>query len=113
MNEVLCIITTFNLCEYWLTDYGSLRLETNEGKHPIFIGPSVIHFERDEFLFSRFITEMCSYQSNIRLLKIIGTDQDRAIYNGFSAQIPELNLLLCLFHLEKGNCYSLIPKKVL
>ena len=108
MNEVLCINTTFNLCEYWLTDYGNLRLETNEGKHPIFIGPSMIHFKRDEFLFSRFISEMCSYQSNIRLLKIIGTDQDRAIYNGFSAQIPELNLLLCLFHLEKGDRKKLL-----
>ena len=59
MDEVLCIDTTFNLCEYWLTDtcYGNLRLETKERKNPIFIGPSVIHFERDEFLFNRFISK--------------------------------------------------------
>ena len=110
MNEVLCIDTNFNLCEHWLTDscYGNLRLETNEGKHPIFIGPCMIHFERDEFLFNRFISEMCPYQSNIRSLKIIGTDQNRAIYNGFLAQIPELNLLLCVFHLEKGDRKKLL-----
>ena len=49
MNEVLCIDTTFNLCEHWVTDscFGNLRLETNEGKHPIFVGPSIIYFERD------------------------------------------------------------------
>ena len=51
MHEVLCIDTTFNLCEHWLTDscYGNLRLEANEGKHPICAGPSMIRFERDEF----------------------------------------------------------------
>ena len=55
MNEVLYIDTTFNLWEHWLTDscYGNLRLETNEGKHPILIAPSMIHFQSDEFLFNR------------------------------------------------------------
>ena len=85
MDEVLCIDTTFNLCEYWLTDtcYGNLRLETKEGKNPIFIGPSIMHFARDEFLFNWFISKMCSFQPKIRSLKTIGTDQDKAIYNGF------------------------------
>ena len=93
MDEVLCIDTTFNLCEYWLTDtcYENLRLETKQGKNPIFIGPSMIHFERDKFLFNQFISEMCSFQSKIRSLKTIGTDQDKAIYNGFPSQTPELN----------------------
>ena len=110
MNEVLCIDATFNLCEYWLIDswYSNLRLETDEGKHLIFIGPNMIHFERDEFLFNQFISEMCSYRSNIRSLKTIGTDQDRIIYNDFSAEIPELNLLLCVFHLEKGDRKKLL-----
>ena len=67
----------------------------------------MIPFERDEFLFNWFISEICSYQSNIRSLKTIGTDQGRAIYNGFSAQIPELNLL-CVFHLEKGDRKKLL-----
>ena len=68
----------------------------------------MIQFERDEFLFNRFISETCSYQSNIRSLKVIGTDQGRAIYNGFLAQIPELKLLLCVFHLEKGDRKKLL-----
>ena len=68
----------------------------------------MIHFERDEFFFNRLIIEMCSYQSNIRSLKTIRTDQDRPIYNGFLAQIPELNLLLCVFYLEKGDRKQLL-----
>ena len=116
MDEVLCIDTTFNLCEYWLTNtcYENLRLETKQGKNPIFIGPCMIHFERDKFLFNQFISEMCSFQSKIRSLKTIGTDQDKAIYNGFPSQTPELNQLLCVLHLEKGNKSKLLqlnPKK--
>ena len=51
MHEVLCIDTTFNLCELWLTDscYDNLRLEANDGKHPICAGPSMIRFEGGEF----------------------------------------------------------------
>ena len=57
---------------------------------------------------------MCSFQPKIRPLKTIGTDQDKEIYNGFSSQIPELNLLLCVLHLEKGGKSKLLqlnPKK--
>ena len=84
LNEVLCIDTTFNLCEHWLiySCYGNRRLETNEGKHPIFIGPSMINFERDESLLSRFISEM-SYQSNTRSLKqseLIKTGQNTTVF---------------------------------
>ena len=44
----------------------------------------------------------------LRSLKTVRTHQGRAIYNGFSAQIPELNLLLCDFHLEKGDIKKLL-----
>ena len=110
MNEVLGIDTTFNLCESWLTDtcYKNHRLETAEGKQPVFIGPCIIHFEKDEFIFNRFITEMCSYQPSIRMLKTIGTDLEKAIYNGFASQIKDLRLLLCVFHLQKSDKRKLL-----
>ena len=44
----------------------------------------------------------------LRSLKTVRTHQDRAIYNGFSTQIPELNLLLCDFHLEKEDIKKLL-----
>ena len=46
---------------------------------------------------------MCSFQPKIKNLKTIGTDQEMAIYNGFASQIPDLNLLLCVFHLQKSD----------
>jgi len=115
-NGVLSIDTTFNLCESWLTDtcYHNIRLETAEGKHPIFLGPAIIHFQKDSFIFRRFASEMITYHPNIQKLKVIGTDQEMAIYKGFASQIPELRLLLCVFHLEntdKRKIMQLGPRK--
>ena len=57
---------------------------------------------------------MCRFDHRLLNLKVIGTNQDAAIYNGFSKGNPELKLLLCVYHLEK--CYrhklsQLHPKK--
>ena len=98
-NNILCIDTTYNLCNNWVTDccYTNKRIETKDGKNPTFLGPSILHFNKEEFIFGRFISEMCTYNPQIRGLRIIGTDLDKAIFNGFSSQIPDLRLLLCFF----------------
>ena len=46
---------------------------------------------------------MCSFQPNIRNLNAIGTDQDMAIYRRFAAQMLDLKLLLCAYHLQKND----------
>lgn len=104
-NSVLSIDTTFNLCKNWLTDtcYPNLRLATANGKHPVFLGPSLLHFEKSTFVFHRFIKELCSFNPSIKSLKVIGTDQEKAIFNGFSQEIENLKLLLCVFHLERTD----------
>ena len=63
-DNVLCIDTTFNLCSSWVTDccYINDRLTTNEGKHQIFLGLAIVHFEKDAFLFSRFDSEILTHQ---------------------------------------------------
>ena len=104
-ENVLCIDTTFNLCENWVSDpcYNNIRLETSEGKNPIFMGPAMIHFNKEEFTFSRFICEMCTYNPGIKELKFIGTDLEKAIFNGFAYQIAGLKVLLCVLHLQKND----------
>ena len=84
-DNVLCIDTTFNLCSSWITGccYNNDRLRTNDGKLPIFLGPAIVHFEKDLFLFSRFTSEMLTYQPAISNLETIGTDLEKAIFNGF------------------------------
>ena len=46
---------------------------------------------------------MCSFQPNIRNINAIGTDQDVAIYRSFAAQIADLRLFLCVYHLQKND----------
>ena len=50
---------------------------------------------------------MCSFDHRLQNLKVIGTDQDVAIYNGFSMGNPELKLLLCVYHLEQSDRHKL------
>jgi len=102
---VLAIDTTFNLCDMWLTDtcYPNFRLLNNEGKHPIFLGPSLLHFQKDQFMFGRFAHELCSHKKGIKALQVIGTDLESAIYKGFSSEIDDLRRLLCVHHLENAD----------
>ena len=46
---------------------------------------------------------MCSFQPNIRNVNAIGKDQDIAIYRSFAAQIADLRLFLCVYHLQKND----------
>ena len=91
-DNVLFIDTTFNLCSSWVTDccYNNDPLTTNEGKHPIFLGPAIVHFEKDAFLFSRFASEMLTPQPAISNLKTIRTNLKYSMFNVFLSQIKDL-----------------------
>ena len=104
-NGVWPIDTTFNPFSNRVTDtwYENARFQTQNEKHPFFLGLTLIHFEKDAFIFNRFASKMCSLQSKIKNQKKIGTDQEMAIYNGFASQISDLDLLLCVFHLQKSD----------
>ena len=112
-DNVLCINTKFNLCSSSVTDccYNNDRLRTNEGKHLVFLGPATVHVEKDVFLFSRFASEMLTYQPAISNLKTIRTDLEKAIFNGFLSQIKDLKLLLCVFHLQQNDKRKLTELK--
>ena len=46
---------------------------------------------------------MLTYQPAISNLKRIGTDLEKAMFNGFLSQIKNLKLLLCVFHLQQNS----------
>ena len=112
-DNVLCIDTTFSLCSSWVTDccYNNDRLRTNGVKHPIFLDPAIVHFEKDVFLFSCFASEMLTYQPAISNLKTIRTDLEKAIFNSFLPQIKDLKLLLWVFHLQQNDKRKLTELK--
>ena len=104
-NGVLSVDTSFNLCDSWVNDtcYFNKRLVNSDCHNPVFLGPTVIHFQKDSSIFCRFLLEMCAHNPKIRNLRTIGTDLEIAILNDFSSVLPNLNLLLCVYHLEQGD----------
>ena len=101
-NGVLSVNTPFNLCVSWFTYtcYYNKSWVNSDGHNPVFLGPTLIHFQKDPSIFRRLLLEMCAHNPKIRDLRTIGTDQEMAIFNGFSSILPNLNLLLCVHHLE-------------
>ena len=72
-----------------------------DGKHPVVLGPPVIHSEKDYFLYGSFITRMCSFRSNIRASYSIKINLDTAIYNEISSQLHRAMLPFRSHYLEK------------
>ena len=104
-NGVISVDTTFNSRDSLVTDtcYYNKRLVNSDGHNPVFLGPTLIHFQKDSSIFRRFLLEMCAHNPKIRDLRTIGRDQEMAIFNGFSSILQNLNLLLCVYHLEQGD----------
>ena len=100
---ILWILSIF--CSNGVTDscYNSDHPTKNEGKHPIFLGPAVLHFDKEVFLFSRFTSEMPTHRPAISKLKTIRTDLQKTIFNCFLSEIKDLKLLLCVFHLQQND----------
>ena len=72
-------------------------------KHPVSVGPIMLHFTRDKDAFSRFALDILHSNKEIRKLKQIGVDMEPAIYNGFKHHFPNLGRLLCVRHLSKRD----------
>ena len=74
---------TFGLHNLWVTDtsYGDERLlNPKTGKHPVFLGPSMMHFTKGHLVFSRFAVELLAANPSLRDLRVIGVDMEEAIF---------------------------------
>ena len=104
--SVLGIDTTFNLCDMWVTDtcYRNQRLTNPEnGQHPIFLGPTLFHFTKDEQTFSRLALEMVDADPALNNIKSIGVDLEEAISKGFKRIVSNADILYCVRHLQQRD----------
>ena len=69
-----------------------MNVETK--KHPVFLGPIMLHFTKDGHALSRFALEILNANKKIRKSKQIGVDMESATYNGFKHHFPNLGRLL-------------------
>ena len=75
--SVLGIDTTYNLCNMWVTDssYQNKRLiGYDSGRHPVFLGPVLFHFTKDDQTFTWFALELQASNPETRKLKKISVN---------------------------------------
>ena len=98
----LVIDTTFDLCDMWLTDtaYQNLRLINGKNQHPWFYGPCLFHMKKGSETFSRFALDMVVSSPGLKNPSFLGTDMEKAMFDGFKRVFPDLKNLLCVKHLS-------------
>ena len=107
---VLGIDTTYNLCGMWITDtcYRNKRiLGVRSRDHPVFTGPVMFHFSKDDSTFRRFCAELVSANPSVANLKKVGVDMEAAIFNGFKSILPNLLQLYCAKHLQDRDLIAI------
>ena len=70
----------------WMTDtlYRDKRLlNSGSGKHPVFLGPVMIHVTKDKNTFMWLALEILASNSKLYEINRIGVDMESAIYNKF------------------------------
>ena len=77
----------------WVTDssYRNKRIVGNVSRdYPVFLGPALFHFTKDEKTFTRFALELQAEAPAIRDLKKIGLDMEDAIFKGVKVLFPNV-----------------------
>ena len=113
---VFGVETKFNLCDLWITktSYRNKRLvNTIDRRTPVYLGPIMLHFTKDEKTFGRFGLETLSPNLNLKNISFIRVDSESAIFNDLKTMIPGLRRLICVRHLMKqgeSKLADLLPK---
>lgn len=112
-NKILGMDTTFNICDMWVTDtvFQNLRLTNDKGEHPWFYGPVLLHMKKSKETFSRFAIDLVVGNSNIQDLPFLGTDLEKAMFQGFKGVMPNLKNLLCVKHMADRDQKKLTQLK--
>ena len=100
-NSVLGVDPTFNLGDFYVTvtTYENLLLiSRRSGKHPVFIGPMMVHQKRTYETYFYFASEILKHQKSLVSLCAVGTDGEEQLSSAFSTVFPEAVNLLCSFH---------------
>ena len=101
-NSPWIVDTTFNVAEkLWLTDssYENQSLIDDNGKHPLFPGPSQWQFRRNQESFRRFAGELIFADPELIKIKRVGHDLDNATANGLGDILVNASHMWCTQHL--------------
>ena len=96
-GSVLGINPTFNLGDFYVTPttYEHMLLKNGKtGKHPVFIGPRMVHQNRKHDTYYYFASQVPGLEG----LSAVGTDGEKALSSAFKSVFPGSSHLLCQLH---------------
>ena len=107
MFTVMQIHPTFNLGPYECTpvSYQNLLLERKStGKPPVFVGPVLIHYKKDERSYRDFLNKLKSLRPGLQEIASFGTDGEMALVNALQSCFPKgaQKPLHCFRHFRLG-----------
>ena len=107
MFAVMQIDQTFNLGPYECTpiSYQNLLLERKStGKPPVFVGPVLIHYRKDERTYMDFLNKLKSLRAGLQEIISFGTDGEMALVNALQSCFPKgtEKALRCFRHFRQN-----------
>ena len=96
---------TFNIGRFNITPttYQQLLLENErDGKNPSMIGPVLLHEKKTTETYSTFSGVLRTLELDLRTVMAFGTDDERALVDGFKNNFDRPVHLLCELHLKKN-----------
>lgn len=117
--SVLTVDTTFNLGDFFVTPvtYHHLMLEdVYTGKHPIMVGPMLVHQRMQFSTFNYFASTLIGSNKMLRNVLAFGTDGDKNLTEALGHNFPFALQLRCFLHFKRNVKEKLhdlgIPKNV-
>ena len=101
--SVLGIDVTFNLGRFYVTlcTYQNFKVVNERGKHPIMVGPALIHSSKDQSNFDVLFQEITNQKPALATsLRAYGTDGEQALSNAAAGAFPFATHLRCANHLR-------------
>ena len=96
---------TINLGDFSVTPmtYRPLKIyNVRTGKHPVFLGPLLVHQSKTEQTYRYLGSAMKRFNPHTVQLKAFGTDGERALSNALREEFPEADQHRCFIHLRKN-----------
>ena len=107
--SVLGVDPTFNFGKFYatVTTYRHLLLRTNNGVHPVRIGPVMVHNKKEASSYYELSSTMVKLKPEIRHTLVYGTDGEKALSDGLGWSFAGAQHLLCDLHMRHNVAVKL------
>ena len=115
MFSVFSVDPTFNLGDFSLTvtSFSNLLLKSERnGKHPVMIGPMMVHRRKVFSTYHFFASSLVSLKPALSSLLAFGTDGEECLFNAFSVQFAQACHVRCFLHFRDNCKAKLLEMKV-